>query len=143
MAAMLRRGSTRAHRNDDGIPLDRRTIDLDTSDPGPTADHPGDLSEMQFSALRLRSPHHRSGKFFGVYLGGGFRRAQTLADADISGQPIDAVGVIALPQAQGAAIGGEPTIVPVAADLFGQPRMQGKAAPCEAFERCPVTPVEC
>jgi len=48
-----------------------------------------------------------------------------------------------LPEAHRSAIGGEPAIVPIVADLLGQPGMQRKAAPSEGFEPCPVTPVEC
>ncbi|HKM70696.1 MAG TPA: hypothetical protein VJX94_11690, partial [Stellaceae bacterium] len=75
---------------------------------------------MQLGAVRLRRPHHRDGELCGMDLSGGFGRAQTLIDPDTGGEPNDAVNIAMLPGVHGPAIGSEPAIVPVAADLLGQ-----------------------
>ena len=105
--------------------------------------HSGHLPEAQLRTLPFRGPHHCGRKFSRVNLGSCFSGAQTLTDAHFCRQPIDAVRAAALAKSHGPGIGGKRPIIPFGADLLGQAGVQGKAAPCERFERCPVAPVQC
>src|SRR5262245_42333304 len=77
-------------------------------------------------------------------LGGRLRGAEPAADNHAVCDPVEAVPGVPLPTWRaGKPTGGrKPPIAPIAADGFGQTRMQGKAAPRQGLERGPVAPVE-
>ena len=123
-------------------------VDLDTSDarPAAVAHDARHLTLAQLGSLRLGRAHHGGGELARVHLGGCLRRSQATVDCHAVRHPVDSRGdattVPAVPCAGEAAIGGEAAIAPIAADLFRQARVQGKAAPRQRLERAAVAPVE-
>src|SRR5262249_13928197 len=82
----------------------------------------------------------------GGHPGPGFRRAPAASQDHVIRQPIDVVctagRVVRLLNTGEAAVSGEATIAPVAANLFGEVSVKREAPPGQWLERCSVTPVQ-
>lgn len=105
----------------------------------------GDPSAAHFGAVALRGAHQGGGERARVNDGGGFRGAESGANDDAIGQPIQFGREVTTSVTFGndeTAVGGHPAVAPIARNLAGQRGVKCETSPRQRIERGAGAPVQ-